>query len=75
MRMHIGHLYTSDPDNAMVEAYADLLIIPDESNYTPIDWSASGDSALNLWRPLFPSDYRDYGIPVLPPREHERPPR
>jgi catechol-2,3-dioxygenase len=69
------YTYTADPDNAIVEAYADLLTISDESNYTPIDWSARGDSALNLWGPGPPSDYRDYGIPVLPPRVDGQPMR
>jgi catechol 2,3-dioxygenase-like lactoylglutathione lyase family enzyme len=63
------YTYTADPDNAIVEAYADLLVISDESNYVPIDWTARGADALNLWGPLPPSDYRDYGIPVLQPVE------
>jgi catechol 2,3-dioxygenase len=61
--------YTADPDRAIVEAYADLLIISDESNYVPIDWNESGAAALNLWGPPPPNDYRDYGLPVLAPRE------
>ena len=65
------YTYTADPDNAIVEAYADLLIISDESNYVPINWNASGDAALNLWGPPPPSDYRDYGTPVLPPLDAE----
>ena len=61
------YTYTPDPDNAIVEAYADLLVIADERSYVPIDWSERGADALNLWGPPSPSDYRDYGVPVRPP--------
>jgi catechol 2,3-dioxygenase-like lactoylglutathione lyase family enzyme len=65
--------YTADPDNAIVEAYADLLVISDEANYRPIDWDAHGPGSLNLWGPPPPSDYRDYGLAILPPASAERP--
>lgn len=61
------YTYTTDPEDAVVEAYADLLTISDEANYAPIDWSERGDAALNLWGPLPPSDYRDHGVPILAP--------
>jgi catechol-2,3-dioxygenase len=61
------YTYTPDPDDAIVEGYADLLIIADEANYAPIDWNERGPDALNLWGPPPPSDYRDYGVPVLAP--------
>jgi catechol-2,3-dioxygenase len=59
------YTYAPDPDNAIVEGYADLLVIADEANYVPIDWNGRGAEALNLWGPPPPSDYRDYGVPVL----------
>jgi catechol 2,3-dioxygenase-like lactoylglutathione lyase family enzyme len=59
------YTYTPDPENAIVEGYADLLAIDDEANYVPIDWDERGAQALNLWGPPPPPDYRDYGIPVL----------
>jgi catechol 2,3-dioxygenase len=61
------YTYMPDPDNAIIEAYADLLVVPDESNYRPIDWSIRGEKALNLWGPPPPSDWRDYGVPTLAP--------
>jgi catechol 2,3-dioxygenase len=61
------YTYTPDPDNTIVEAYADLLVVPDESNYRPIDWSVRGERALNLWGPPPPSSWRDYGVPTLAP--------
>ncbi|MGH2850430.1 MAG: VOC family protein [Solirubrobacteraceae bacterium] len=59
------YTYTPDPENAIVEGYADLLSIDDEANYEPIEWDERGAQALNLWGPPPPSDYRDYGIPLL----------
>jgi catechol 2,3-dioxygenase len=60
------YTYLPDPNNIIVEAYADLLEVWDEANYEPIDWSYLGESALNLWGPLPPKEWRDYGAPVLP---------
>jgi catechol-2,3-dioxygenase len=57
--------YLPDPDNTIVEAYADLLTVPDDANYRPIDWSEQGDAALNLWGPLPPPDWRSYGVPIV----------
>jgi catechol 2,3-dioxygenase-like lactoylglutathione lyase family enzyme len=59
------YTYAPDPENAIVEGYADLLVIADEANYVPIDWNSSGAGVLNLWGPPPPADYRDYGIRVL----------
>jgi catechol 2,3-dioxygenase len=59
------YTYVRDPDNAIVEAYADMLEISSEADYRPIDWSDRGDSALNLWGPMPPSNWRDYGVPLL----------
>jgi catechol 2,3-dioxygenase len=62
------YTYLPDPDNTIVEAYADLLVVPDEANYEPIDWSLhGGESALNLWGPMPPPGWRDYGVPPLAP--------
>lgn len=61
--------YLPDPDETIVEAYADLLVVPDDASYRPIDWSVRGESALNLWGPMPPPDWRDYGVPILAPDE------
>jgi len=59
------YTYLPDPDNTIVEAYADLLEVWDEGSYEAIDWSYLGDSALNLWGPMPPPEWRQYGVPVL----------
>jgi len=64
------YAYLPDPDNTIVEGYADLLSIRDEANYEPMDWDLRGEEALNLWGPLPPPDWRDYGVSILPPPEH-----
>lgn len=62
--------YTPDPENLIVEAYADLFQVPDEANYRPIDWSKmSPERAYNLWGPPPPPDWRDYGVPLLAPEQ------
>jgi catechol 2,3-dioxygenase len=61
------YTYLPDPDNTIVEAYADLLVVPDDANYRPIDWSMRGNDALNLWGPMPPAEWRDYGVPILTP--------
>jgi catechol 2,3-dioxygenase len=63
------YTYLPDPDNIIVEGYADLLVVPDEANYKPIDWSSFGDAALNLWGPMPPPQWRDYGVPILAPED------
>ena len=63
------YAYLPDPDNTIVEGYADLLVVPDDANYKPIDWSSVGDSALNLWGPMPPPEWRDYGVPILAPAD------
>lgn len=59
------YTYLPDPDNTIVEAYSDLLEVWDEGSYEPIDWSYLGESALNLWGPMPPPEWRTYGVPVL----------
>lgn len=61
------YTYLPDPDNTIVEGYADLLLVQDEANYRPIDWSVRGEGALNLWGPMPPPDWREYGVPILTP--------
>jgi catechol-2,3-dioxygenase len=61
------YTYMPDPDNAIIEAYADLLLVQDEANYRPIDWSERGEKALNLWGPPPPPGWREYGVPTLAP--------
>jgi catechol-2,3-dioxygenase len=58
------YTYTPDLENTIVEAYADLLVIRDEANYRPIDWSVRGERALNLWGPQAPDNWRDFGVPI-----------
>jgi catechol 2,3-dioxygenase len=64
--------YLPDPDNTIVEAYADLLEVWDEANYSPIDWSDRGEQALNLWGPMPPPEWREYGVPILSPTPDDR---
>jgi catechol 2,3-dioxygenase len=66
------YTYLPDPDNTIVEAYADLLEVWDEANYRPIDWTDRGESALNLWGPLPPTGWRDYGVPILAPTSEDQ---
>jgi catechol-2,3-dioxygenase len=65
------YTYIPDPDNIIVEAYADLLEVWDEANYVPIDWSYLGDDALNLWGPMPPAEWRDCGVPILAPTSNQ----
>jgi catechol-2,3-dioxygenase len=65
------YTYIPDPENVIVEAYADLLQVIDEANYTPIDWASRGEQALNLWGPMPPEGWRDYGVPLLAPEGHD----
>jgi catechol 2,3-dioxygenase len=58
--------YLRDPDNAIIEVYADLLQIHDERAYERIDWSGE-PRALNLWGPLPSEDLLAAGIPILAP--------
>lgn len=58
--------YLLDPDGAVVEAYSDLLRIYDEAAYLPIDWSKE-PRALNLWGPMLPDDWGEYGVPAIEP--------
>jgi len=65
--------YLPDPDNIIVEGYADLLVVADDANYRPIEWDAFGEHSLNLWGPMPPPQWRDYGAPILAsadPAEH-----
>ena len=55
--------YLPDPDGAIIEVYADLLQIHDESAYTPVDWSGE-PRALNLWGPLPGQDLLMAGVPL-----------
>jgi hypothetical protein len=58
--------YLRDPDNAVIEVYADLLQIHDEQAYEPIDWS-NEPRALNLWGPMPSEDLLAAGVPIIPP--------
>ena len=63
------YTYIPDPDNTIVEGYADLLEVLDEANYVPIDWSVRGEPALNLWGPMPPENWGEYGVPIIPAGE------
>jgi catechol 2,3-dioxygenase len=58
--------YVRDPDNAVIEVYADLLQIHDEQAYERIDWS-NEPRALNLWGPLPSEDLLAAGVPIIAP--------
>lgn len=61
------YTYLPDPQNAIVEAFTDLLEVVDEAAYEPMDWTQAGYAALNLWGPGPPANWREYGIPLLAP--------
>jgi catechol 2,3-dioxygenase-like lactoylglutathione lyase family enzyme len=58
--------YLRDPDNAVIEVYADLLQIHDEQAYERIDWS-NEPRALNLWGPLPSEELLAAGVPIIAP--------
>jgi catechol 2,3-dioxygenase-like lactoylglutathione lyase family enzyme len=58
--------YLRDPDNAIIEIYADLLEIHDERAYERIDWS-NEPRALNLWGPMPSEELLAAGVPILTP--------
>jgi catechol-2,3-dioxygenase len=58
--------YLRDPDDAVIEVYADLAQIHDERAYKRIDWS-NEPRALNLWGPLPSEDLLAAGVPILAP--------
>jgi catechol 2,3-dioxygenase len=64
--------YLPDPDNAIIEVYADLLQIHDERAYERIDWS-SEPRALNLWGPMPSEDLLGAGVPTVAPDAHTSP--
>lgn len=58
--------YLPDPEGAIVEVYTDLLRIDDDKAYKAVDW-ADEPRAMNLWGPLMPSGWDDFGVPILDP--------
>lgn len=58
--------YLRDPDNIIIEVYADLLQIHDERAYERIDWS-NEPRALNLWGPLPSAELMTAGVPIIAP--------
>jgi catechol 2,3-dioxygenase len=58
--------YVRDPDNAIIEVYADLLQIHDERAYKRIDWS-NEPRALNLWGPMPSEELFAAGVPIIAP--------
>ena len=64
--------YLPDTDGAIIEVYADLLQIHDETAYQPIDWS-NEPRALNLWGPMPSTQLLTAGTPILTPNTHPTP--
>src|SRR6185369_5739292 len=58
--------YLPDVGGGVIEVYADLLQIHDDSAYTPVDWSDE-PRAMNLWGPPPGEDLLVAGLPVLAP--------
>ena len=58
--------YLPDPENAIIEVYADLIQIHDERAYERIDWS-NEPRAMNLWGPLPGEEILAAGVPILTP--------
>jgi catechol-2,3-dioxygenase len=58
--------YLRDPDNGVIEVYADLLQIHDERAYKPVDWSGE-PRALNLWGPMPAEEFVTAGSEILAP--------
>jgi catechol-2,3-dioxygenase len=56
--------YMPDAAGALIEVYADLLIIDDDANYVPMDWSDE-PLALNLWGQMPSPDFFAAGAPVI----------
>jgi len=65
--------YHRDPENTVIEVYADLLQIHDETTYHPIDWS-NEPRALNLWGPLPNDELLTAGVPILTPHPTDKTP-
>jgi catechol 2,3-dioxygenase len=61
--------YVRDPDNAVIEVYADLLQIRDERAYERIDWS-NEPRALNLWGPMPSEELLAAGVPIVASDAH-----
>lgn len=56
--------YMPDAAGAMIEVYTDLLIIDDDENYVPYDWSDE-PLALNLWGTMPSPEVFAAGVPVV----------
>jgi catechol-2,3-dioxygenase len=55
--------YMPDAAGALIEVYTDLLLIEDDTNYVPVDWS-NEPRALNLWGPMPSPEAMTAGVPV-----------
>jgi len=56
--------YMADAAGSLIEVYTDLLIIDDDENYVPFDWSDE-PLALNLWGTMPSPDVFAAGVPVI----------
>ena len=54
----------ADAAGALIEVYTDLLIIEDDANYVPYDWTDE-PLALNLWGQMPSPDVFAAGVPVI----------
>jgi catechol 2,3-dioxygenase len=59
--------YHADLNGALVEYFADILRVEHEESYQWRDWSNIPEWN-NIWGPLPPANFRDYGIPLLSAR-------
>jgi catechol-2,3-dioxygenase len=60
--------YHADSTGALVEYFTDIARIEDEATYQWRDWSDVPEWN-NIWGPLPPSNFPDYGIPLQAPAE------
>jgi catechol 2,3-dioxygenase len=56
--------YHSNLSGALVEYFADILRIEREESYQWKDWSDISEWN-NIWGPLPPANFRDYGVPLI----------
>ncbi len=56
--------YMPDASGALIEVYTDLLVIEDDVNYVPMDWT-NEPLALNLWGTMPSPDVLAAGVPLL----------
>ena len=63
--------YFLDPQDCVIEYYAELARIVDEDAYRPRDWPPTPDT-LNVWGPPSPVGWHDHGLPYAPAPASQR---